>query len=177
MITGHIMMAMTLDGFVARKDHSLDWLMKQNTTDEDHGFTAFMDSIDVLVMGSGSFKTVLGFDEWPYDKPVIVLSRSLTQSDIPTHLQDKVEISMLAPTALMAELESRGHKRVYVDGGAIIQSFLSDGLIESLKITTVPILIGDGIRIFSTLNADIDLRLESVTEYPSGLVTKQYSVQ
>ena len=72
MATGHIMMAMTLDGFVARSDHSLDWLLKQPTQDEDHGFEAFLDSVDVLVMGSGSLKTVLSFDEWPYTKPVVV---------------------------------------------------------------------------------------------------------
>jgi dihydrofolate reductase len=65
MPTGHVFMATSLDGFVARKDHSLDWLMKQNTHGEDHGFDDFMTSVDGLIMGSGSFKTVLAFESWP----------------------------------------------------------------------------------------------------------------
>ena len=88
MPTGHIMMAMTLDGFVARKDHALDWLMKLDTEGEDHGFTEFQGSIDVIVMGTGSYKTILGFDEWVYQKPVVVLSKSLTDSDVPGHLKE-----------------------------------------------------------------------------------------
>ena len=97
MPTGHIMMAMSLDGFVARSDHTLDWLEKQSTEGEDHGFEAFQESVDVIVMGSGSFRTVLGFGEWPYVKPVVVLSRSMASDDVPENLRDKVEITSLKP--------------------------------------------------------------------------------
>jgi dihydrofolate reductase len=83
MPTGHSCMAMSLDGFVARTDHRLDWLIKQRTDGEDHGFFSFMAGVDGLVMGSGSFRTAIGFDKWPYDKPVIVLSHTLTEADIP----------------------------------------------------------------------------------------------
>ncbi len=177
MPTGHIMMAMTLDGFVARKDHTLDWLDKQDTAGEDHGFTEFMDSIDVIVMGSGSYKTVLGFGEWPYTKPVVVLSRSLVQADIPDHLQDKVEIMSLEPVDLMNVLGDRGIKRVYVDGGAIIQSFLRNGLIADMKVDIVPILIGKGIRLFGELHKDVDLALVSVSDFKSGLIQMQYRIR
>lgn len=177
MATGHIMMAMTLDGFVARKDHTLDWLDKQDTAGEDHGFTEFMESVDVIVMGSGSYKTVLGFGKWPYTKPVIVLSRSLTQANIPDNLQGKVEIMSNEPADLMNVLGERGVKRVYVDGGAIIQSFLREGLIADMKVAIVPILIGDGIRIFADLAKDVDLALESVNDFDSGLVQMRYRIQ
>ena len=177
MATGHIMMAMTLDGFVARKDHTLDWLDKQDTAGEDHGFTEFMESVDVIVMGSGSYRTVLGFGEWPYTKPVVVLSRSLNQADIPDNLQSKVEIMSYEPADLMNVLGERGIKRVYVDGGAIIQSFLRKGLIADMKVAIVPILIGDGIRLFGELSKDVDLSLERVNEFKSGLVQMQYRVR
>ena len=176
MPTGHIMMAMSLDGFVARKDHALDWLMKQQTADEDHGFTSFMDSIDVLVMGSGSLKTVLGFDQWPYDKKVIVMSRSMTSADVPDDLKDKIEMSTKTPVDLMDELGERGISRVYVDGGAIIRSFLRSGLISDMKLSIVPILIGDGLRIFEDFGQDIDLKLQETSAHPSGLVDLVYSV-
>lgn len=177
MPTGHIMMAMSLDGFVARKDHSLDWLNKQPSNEEDHGFFEFMDSVDALVMGSGSLRTVLGFGEWPYSKPVVVLSRSMTQQDLPEQLKDKVEILASDPSELWEIFEKRGYERVYVDGGAIIQSFLKAGFVQDMKITVVPILIGDGIRIFGETDSDIDLELISTTPFPSGLVDLVYKVK
>ncbi len=176
MPTGHVMMAITLDGYVARKDHSLDWLMKQNTAGENHGFAEFLDSIDVIVMGSGSFRTVLGFDTWPYKKPVVVLSQSLTGADIPPELTGRVEVVALTPQDVMIEMENRGWQRIYVDGGAIVQSFLKLGLISDFKLAIVPILIGDGIRLFGDLTSDIDLKLTHTNAFPSGLVELRYKV-
>ncbi|WP_228850205.1 dihydrofolate reductase family protein [Halocynthiibacter styelae] len=171
------MMAMTLDGFVARPNHSLDWLFKQPTTAEEHGFSEFMDSIDVLVMGSGSLKTVMGFDEWPYQKPVIVLSRSMTKADLPDVLHDKVEFSTATPEGLWEELGERGINRVYVDGGAIIRSFLKAGFVQDMKIGMIPILIGAGIRIFGDNERDIDLELVSSKAMKSGSVELIYKVK
>ncbi|ATG35921.1 MULTISPECIES: dihydrofolate reductase family protein [Phaeobacter] len=177
MPTGHIMMAMSLDGFVARTDHRLDWLEKQPTEEEDHGFAAFQDSVDVIVMGSGSYRTVRGFGAWPYTKPVVVLSRTMTAAEIPDHLRDKVEVSDLAPEDLMKSFDARGFNRVYVDGGAIIRSFLKAGLVEDMRITLVPILIGEGIRIFGETEGDVDLELVSVNSFPSGLVDLDYRLK
>lgn len=176
MSTGHVMMAMSLDGFVARKDHKLDWLMKQKTQGEDHGFEEFLASIDVIVMGSGSFNTVLGFDEWPYEKPVMVMSGQLSQKDVPTELQAKVEITKLPPLAIMESMKHRNWDRVYVDGGAVVQSFMREGLIVDLKLAIVPILIGDGIRMFGELDADVDLSLKETKQFPSGLVEMRYAI-
>lgn len=177
MTTGHIMMAMSLDGFVARLDHSLDWLNKLETQNEDHGFAEFQERMDVIVMGSGSFRTVLGFGGWPYTIPCIVMSRTMTDEDVPEELRGKVEVSTLEPKALLVSLEKRGLKRAYVDGGAVIRSFVQAGLIEDMKITIVPILLGGGIRIFGPNDKDIDLELVSSTSFPSGLVDLEYRVK
>ncbi len=177
MTTGHIMMAMSLDGFVARPDHALDWLNKQATQSEDHGFAAFQDRMDVIIMGSGSLRTVLEFGEWPYTIPCIVMSRTMTDAEIPGDLRDKVEVSTLEPKALIDSLEERGLKRAYVDGGAVIRSFIQAGLIEDMKISIVPILLGEGIRIFGSNDTDIDLELVSSTPFPSGLVDLEYKVK
>ncbi len=177
MPTGHIMMAMSLDGFVARRDHTLDWLNKQPSANEDHGFSEFMDSMDAIVMGSGSLRTVLGFGEWPYVKPVIVLSRSMTKQDLPEHLQDKVKFSKASPQETWEKLDKSGYHRVYIDGGAIIWSFLKAGFIRDMKITMVPILLGDGIRIFGETDDDVDLELVSAASFPSGMVDLVYTVK
>lgn len=176
MTTGHMFMAMSLDGFVAREDFGLDWLMKQKTDGEDHGNAAFMESIDGLVMGSGSFRTMLTFDAWPYEKPVVVLSKAMKPNDIPEELRDKVTVSELAPRQLMASLSEQGWKRAYIDGGKIIQTFMREGLIADMTVTVVPILIGEGKRMFGALDADIDLQLLESKSFPSGLVTSRYEV-
>ena len=81
MTTGHVFIATRLDGFVERKDHQLDWLMKHDTNGEDHGFGEFMACVDGLVMGGGSYQTMLGFgQEWPYAKPVVSENSSGTST-------------------------------------------------------------------------------------------------
>ena len=147
-------MAMSLDGFVARENFGLDWLMKQKTDGEDHGNEAFMESVDGLVMGSGSFRTALTFGAWPYEKPVVVLSKTLTLKDIPDELRGKVSISEQSPRQIMAALSEQGWQRAYIDGGKIIQSFIREGLIDDMTVTIVPILIGAGKRMFGALDAD-----------------------
>lgn len=176
MATGHIFMAMSLDGFVAREDFGLDWLMKQKTDGEDHGHGVFMKSIDGLVMGSGSFRTALSFGDWPYEKPVVVMSKTLKPHDIPKDLRDKVSLNEQTPRQVMATLSERGWQRVYVDGGKIIQSFLQDGLIADMTVTIAPILIGAGKRMFGALDADIDLKRLDTKSFPSGLVTTKYKI-
>jgi len=175
--TGHVFIATSLDGFVAREDHALDWLTKQPTDGEDHGYDAFFASVDGLVMGRGSFETVLAFDEWPYPKPVVVMTKTLVQKDVPAQLQGKVELSTLEPAELMQMLARRGWSRVYVDGGKVVQSFLRCGLIEDLIVTTVPILIGAGARLFGSLDQDVDLELRGSKSFDSGLVQSRYTIR
>ncbi|MEW7008658.1 dihydrofolate reductase family protein [Lentilitoribacter sp. EG35] len=177
-ITGHVFIATSLDGFVARNtdnpETKLDWLMKQDTVGEDHGYDDFIESVDGLVMGRGSFETLLGFEGWPYGKPVIVVSQSLTKSDVPDELSDKVELVNLTPHEIMDMLDKRGWKRAYIDGGKLIQSFIQQGLIEDITLTRIPILIGSGISLFGDIDQDIDLELKSVKAFESGLVTSVY---
>lgn len=177
MTTGHVFIATSVDGFVARKDHAIDWLTKQPVVEgEDGGFAAFMESVDGLIMGSGSFRTLLGFDQWVYTKPVIVLSNSLTDSDIPNPLKGKVRLSNSAPKAVMRELEQEGWKRAYVDGAKIVQSFLRDGLISDLTITSIPVLIGEGLPLFGAIAADIDLELECSRQLATKMIQTTYRV-
>lgn len=174
MTTGHVFIATSLDGFVARDDHGLDWLMKQNTADEDHGYDAFMASVDGLIMGRGSFQTALSFDTWPYQKPVFVMSKSLTEDAVPAALRDQVSLTRLEPGDLMASLDAQGWKRAYVDGGLVVQSFIRAGLVSDMSVTLIPILIGGGRRLFGELDGDIDLQLLASKAFPSGLLQTRY---
>ncbi len=76
----------------------------------------------------------------------------------------------------MRWLDQRGFKRAYVDGGITIQRFLRAGLIDDLTVTTIPVLIGQGIPLFGETGRDIPLRHVATRSFPSGLVQSEYRV-
>lgn len=168
-----VFIATSVDGFIARPDGVLDWLPQGDV--EEHGYTAFFASVDALVIGRGTFEIVQGFGEWPYkDKPVFVLSsRPL---DLSAAGGAPVEQMSGAPAEIVARLEARGIRHIYVDGGITIQRFLRAGLIQRLIITRIPVLIGQGIPLFGALDSDIRLNHVATRHYASGLVQSEYEV-
>ncbi|NKX43514.1 dihydrofolate reductase family protein [Roseicyclus persicicus] len=176
MTEGHVFIATSLDGFIARPDHALDWLTGRDFGGEDHGYDAFLADMDGVVMGSGTFRAVAGFDPWPYALPVVVLSRSMAEADLPPALRPHVRVLADPPAALMARLGAEGWRRAYVDGGALIRSFLGAGLIRRMTISTLPVLIGAGRPLFGGTGPDIALRHEATRSFPSGLVQSTWTV-
>lgn len=174
MPTAHVFIATSLDGFIARADGDIGWLLERDDPTEDHGYSAFIADKDLIVMGRGSYEKALTFDEWPYDLPVLVLSKQLADAPVPEALKDKLRFSNRTPQDTMDDLARQGVRRVYVDGGRLVQSFLRDGLIDDLVITSVPVLIGSGRPLFGALLQDIDLKLVSSRSFPSGLVQSSY---
>jgi dihydrofolate reductase len=178
MTTGHVFIAVSLDGYIARSDGAIDWLTEGwPEIGHDYGYADFMASVDGLIMGRATFEKVLTFPKWLYDKPVVVLSRTLRADDVPAHLRESVRISTAQPAELMQELARAGWRRVYVDGGKVIQSFLAQGLIADLVITRLPVLIGTGLPLFgSTLGTDMRLTHVETTTHASGFVQSRYAV-
>lgn len=177
MTTGHVFIGTSLDGFIARKNDDIAWLTDYPTLGEDHGFETHMARVDGVIMGRGTYGVIKDMRPWYYSKPVIVLSRSMQQADIPDELAGKVEIMAGTPQAVMAQVADRGWRAAYIDGGSVIQSFLAAGLIEDLVISRIPVLIGEGIPLFGPLPADITLEHRDTRAFPSGLVQSSYSVK
>ncbi|RCX06032.1 MULTISPECIES: dihydrofolate reductase family protein [Kosakonia] len=174
MVTTHVFIAVSLDGYIARQDGDIDWLLQRDDPTEDHGYAAFIADKDWIVMGRGSYEKVLTFDEWPYDRPVLVLSRQLSDTPVPEKLKGKVQFSCRTPGEVLTDLAAQNAHRVYIDGGQVIQSFLREGLVADIVITTVPVLLGSGKPLFGALNGDIELTLLSSRSFPSGLVQSHY---
>ncbi|BFO34374.1 dihydrofolate reductase family protein [Klebsiella pasteurii] len=174
MVTTHVFIAVSLDGYIARQDGDIDWLLQRDDPTEDHGYAAFIADKDWIVMGRGSYEKALTFDQWPYDRPVLVLSRQLSDIAIPEALKGKVQLSSRTPGEVLADLALQNAHRVYLDGGLVIQSFLREGLVADMIITTVPVLLGAGKPLFGSLTRDIDLTLLSSRSFPSGLVQSHY---
>jgi len=170
--TASVFVGISLDGFLARTDGSLDFL--DASGGEPHGYDEFMATVDALVIGRKTFETVLGFGGWAYGKkPVFVLS---SRPLAPAPPDAVVERMAGSPEDIVAQLADRGFRHIYVDGGITIQRFLSAGLIQRLIITRVPVLIGTGIPLFGALPRDIVLEHVATRQYASGLVQSEYLV-
>ncbi len=174
MVSTHVFIAVSLDGYIARQDGDIDWLLQRDDPTEDHGYIAFIADKEWIVMGRGSYEKVLTFKEWPYDRPVLMLSRQLADTPVPKALKGKVQFSRHTPKDVLNDLAARNVQRVYLDGGQVIQSFLREGLVADIVITTVPVLLGSGKPLFGSLAQDINLTLLSSRSFPSGLVQSHY---
>jgi len=173
-----VYIATTLDGFIARKNGDLDWLPGSDgepveQDNDDLGYKAFMNSVDVLVMGRNTYELVLSFGQWPYgNKRVVVLSNKLTK--LSDKLPETVELRSYSPKELYIDLQESGSSHLYIDGGRTIQGFIEADLINEIIITRIPILIGDGIPLFGSLSKDKNLRhLETLT-FDNGFVQSKY---
>ena len=168
-----VYIAASLDGFITRKNGDIDWLTG-GEGGEDYGYAEFMAGIDHIVMGRNTYEKVLTFGGWHYDKKVIVLtSRDLT---IPLDLADKVEALHLSPRELLNEMDLRGAKHIYLDGGITIQRFLRAGLVDEMTITIIPILIGEGLPLFGKLDKDVKLELIKSESFKNGFVQSKYKL-
>jgi dihydrofolate reductase len=176
-VSGHVFIATSLDGFIARPDGALDWLFGNTNPSEDHGYDSFMERMDGVVMGRGTFDTVRRFEAWPYSKPVVVMSRSLNELDLPPELAERVRITTEQPRALFERLGQEGWRRAYVDGGATIRSFLAEQLIVELILSRVPVLIGTGRPLFGGTRPDLLFEHRHTEAFPSGLVQSRYEMK
>jgi dihydrofolate reductase len=163
----------SVDGFLARHDHSLDFLDSGGHV--PHGFEEFYSSVDVVVIGRKTFEVVLTLGEWGYgSKPVVVLSSH--PLDLSSVKGGVVEQMSGEPSEIVTRLTARGLRHAYIDGGITIQRFLAAGLIDRLMITRVPVLIGAGIPLFGAVPNDISLRHVATRCYDGGLTQSEYEL-
>ncbi|MFN6536396.1 MAG: dihydrofolate reductase family protein [Nostoc sp. EkiNYC01] len=163
--------ATSLDGYIARSDGGIDWLSIVEAQGEDYGYAAFYESIDAIVLGSKTYELGLSFGEWPYPKKK---SFVFTQRHLKSDREDVVFVSDTVNHAL-ASIEAQGFKNIWlVGGGALINSFLGHSLIDEYIISTIPIILGDGIRLFPPPSPEEKLELIHSKQYPSGLLQAHY---
>lgn len=169
-----VFIATSLDGYIAGTNHEIDWLESVPNPDNlDMGYQAHMSSIDALVMGRNTMELVANMDiDWPYDKPVFVLSNTLTR--VPRELEGKVFLQKGKLEQVIKDIHAKGHRRLYIDGGKTIQHFLQQDLIDEMIITTIPILLGRGIPLFSDLDAPIAFRCTESKHFDIGISQQRY---
>lgn len=153
--------AMSLDGYIADDKGNVDWLGGDESEQNNHGsFPDFFESVDTVIMGYRTYHQVvtqLSPDIWPY---------AGKQSYILTHhkLESSDEIRFISQdlTILINKLKNQSGKNIWICGGAsIVNQLLEHDLIDRFCISMIPTILGNGIRLFSTMEKEMRLNFIS----------------
>lgn len=164
--------ATSLDGYIATKEGDISWLSIVEVAGEDYGYQKFVDSVDTVIMGRKTYDKVLSFGiEFPHkDKVCFVLSNSKHGKD------DNVTFYSGSIPKLILNLKNQPGKDIYCDGGAeTVLELLKANLIDQFVISVIPVILGDGIRLFQAFESEkTRLDLIEVKTFESGLVQLWY---
>ncbi len=173
-------MVSSLDGIIAKKDNSVSWF--ETSDNYEKGITEqnaeeFLKTIDCYVMGARTYEHALELSKsygWAYgDKPTIVLTHrklSIERPNIETYSGDL--------NKLVNEQLKPNYKNVWLVGGAALaKDFIRSKLTDEIRLSVLPIILGDGTLFFDQLGLEQALHLKGVTAYKSGMVELWYEIR
>lgn len=165
--------AVSLDGFIATRDGSVDWLAPFD--DQDFGYAAFFQRVGLMILGRASYEQTLSFGTWPYQGKscLVVTSRPLDGSAPP---------GVVAWEGDAAALVRRARKHedgdTWVVGGArTIDLFLRMGAVDQIDMFVMPILLGQGLPLFPAHPPRLSPCLARVQKHASGVVQMTYGMR
>jgi dihydrofolate reductase len=176
MVRTKLYIACSLDGFIAREDGSIDWLLEyENNTKPDYGYSEFYASIGTVLMGRKTYEQVLGFEKWLYgDKKVYVFTRQKE----PLRREENVEFISGDIVEFVSQLKEKAEQDLWLVGGSqLIKEFLKGDLIQDFIIFIVPIILGSGIPLFDHIGKEIRLISCNLEKYENGLVRIDYKIE
>jgi dihydrofolate reductase len=168
----HCNIAASLDGKIARPDGGVDDWLAADFPAEDFGFDAFLAGTDAILMGRATYETIRKPGAWPYPgKPTVVMTTQLPLPDPPPG----VEARSGGMAGVAADLERRGHRRVWiVGGGQVIRSMIAIGKFDVLEMALIPTILGDGIPLFPPGTGGLNLRLTKCEAKAKGALHLVY---
>lgn len=177
-----IHMVSSLDGIIAKKDNSISWFetgdhYEKGATITDQDAAAFLKTIDCYVMGARTYEHALELSRsygWAYgDVPTIVV----THRNLPVE-RPNVELYSGDLDKLVHERLKPNYRNVWVVGGAILaKDFIRLKLADEIRLSVMPIILGDGTLFFDHIQQEQALHLKDVTAYKSGMVELWYEIK
>lgn len=165
MRTVTLYIAMSLDGYIADRRGSVNWLHGHGSDEENTDtYSDFVKDMDTVVMGWNTYHQVateLSPDEWVYRQ---LTSYVITHRELPS--RDNIKFVRENPCSLVRKLKQESGKGIWICGGGnIIQPLIRQGLIDTYYISVIPVILGSGIRLFGELSSEIKLRLVHTQTY------------
>ena len=160
-----LFIAMSLDGYIADKDGGVDWLNGQEENGENMDtYSEFIKTIDTIIMGWNTYHQViteLSPEEWVYPEQI---SYVITHREIPS--TERIRFTSESPCDLVKRLREEEGNGIWICGGAsIVRQLMETDLIDTLHISVIPTLLGDGVRLFGPLEKEQKLRLVKTQSY------------
>ena len=174
-VTLHVVSS--LDGFIAKNDNTVSWLNGSGDVYEK-GLSAesaeeveeFLKTIDCFVLGSHTYEHALQLG-WPYGNipTVVATSRELPST------RKSVEFYSGDLKSLVDEILAPRYRNIWLVGGAkLCQGFLRLGLVDEIRLSITPILLGDGLSLFGNSGSERRWQLKDVVAYKTGVVELWY---
>lgn len=166
-----LFIAASMDGYIAAPNDDLSFLSLVNKEGEDYGYASFIKTVDTVIVGRKTYDWVMAnVPEFSHaDKTTYIITRSPKPAIGNTtfytgNLKD-----------LVAELKSKKGKNIFCDGGSeIIQELLNEKLIDEMTVSIIPILLGEGTRLFKDGRPEQKLKLVSTKQFDTGLTQLHY---
>lgn len=165
--------ATSLDGFIADPAGKIDWL-ETNTSDEeaDTSYEDFYEMIDTVILGRTTYDQVvneLAPDNYPYEN-----ATSYVLTSRPTENQEKLIFTQEDVVTLVADLKEKTGKDIWIVGGSsVVMPLVKANLIDEYQLSTLPILLGKGIKLFTEFDSRVPLETVS-SRLKNGIVTTTY---
>jgi len=167
-------LGISLDGCIAEADGGLGFLAPYQAAGTDYGYTDFMATVDAVVMGRATFDVLRTFDvPWPFgERPVVVLTHRVLPATPSVPATVSVQSGALKP--LLHRLATAGVRHVYIDGGQVVRQALQEDVVDTLTLSVVPELLGQGRPLFGPEVPRSHWRLIGSEPWRSGLVQLRY---
>ena len=167
--------AASIDGYIARSDGDLDWLTKYPiNSDTNYGYDDFYKPVDIVIMGGKTYRDILNMDfVWPYkDKTTYVITHN------PMGTNENVHFITENVVEEISKLRIGNGKDIWlVGGGQLITILLNQDMVDEMTITTIPILLGNGIPLFPDNPKESQWELQNSMSYKNGVVQTKYKIK
>lgn len=160
---------MSLDGYIADARGGVDWMTGQNETEETEGtgetgdsYESFIKTVDTVIMGWNTYHqiiTELSAGKWVYEGLTSWVITHRTKQSAKA-AKSPLLFTDRSPCDLVKRLKKEEGKNIWICGGAdIVRQLMGEDLIDIYHISILPVLLGDGIRLFDAEEKTKKLRL------------------
>jgi dihydrofolate reductase len=165
--------ASSLDGYIAKPNDDLSFLSRVQQEGQDYGYGKFLDNVDTVILGRKTYDWVMKqVKEFPHAQlDSYIITRTPRQNI------GKIKFYTGNLKELVLRLKQERGKNIFIDGGAeIVNELLKEKLIDQIYLSIVPILLGDGVRLFKDGLPEQNLRLINSQQFETGLIQIQYNL-
>ncbi len=164
----------SLDGYIAKPNNDLSFLSIVEHEGQDYGYADFIHSVDTVIVGRKTYDWVIGQGyEFPHsDKESYVITRQARPNN------GSINFYNGDLKSLVTELKNKEGKNIFCDGGSeILNQLLTDKLFDELILSIIPIIVGNGTKLFKEGIPEQKLKLKSVNHFEKGLVQLHYELK